>query len=369
MQNYNQAAPQQYAGGHGLAPGAAPGIMPQGNMSAQHDMMGNQQITASAGTADTAMAAQVQAQVQARYAMAMRNPRSWLVVRKRLLDSCCRAMFADSARYSKPTGGKAVVGWSIRFAEEAVRAMTNVMPEQVTIYDDSQKRIVRILVTDLEANATYSQDVIIEKTVERRQLRPNQQAIATRTNSQGQPVYIVAAAEGELDNKQAAAVSKMLRNLILRLLPGDIADECLEQINKTRRGEIMKNPTEQRKKLVDAFAVQGVEPKQLADYLGIANLEDMQTDDIENLRDVYTGIKSGEVRWREVVDAKRSDEANDGEPTNRAAAVRSKMQRKGKVAAKNAEPEVDDNGEVLDDDSTALIAAARASEAAKGDEV
>jgi hypothetical protein len=46
--------------------------------------------------------------------------------------------------------------------------MGNVLPESTIIYDDPQKRIVRVTVTDLEGNVTFSKDVVLEETVERR---------------------------------------------------------------------------------------------------------------------------------------------------------------------------------------------------------
>ena len=131
---------------------------------------------AKAETAVSAVAMQARAQVEARFLMAVHRPRDLDVVRVKLLKECTRPGFAEAARYKRPVGSKKnertgaweeafIEGPSIRFAEAAIRAMGNIDIQSPTIYDDGRSRIVRVVVTDLEANATYSLDITIEKTV------------------------------------------------------------------------------------------------------------------------------------------------------------------------------------------------------------
>ena len=118
--------------------------------------------------------------VEARYIMAIRRPRDMDVVREKMLKECRRPSFAAVARYQKPIGrdkSKWPSGPSIRFAEAAVRNMTNITVETMTVYDDREKRIVRVTVTDLEANVPYAQDVTITKTIERRQRKEGDQVL------------------------------------------------------------------------------------------------------------------------------------------------------------------------------------------------
>src|ERR1044071_5136738 len=88
-----------------------------------------------------AMAAKAKAEVEARYVIALRNKRNINSVRVQLLAACKRKAFAQGARYCKPVGGnKFVVGFSIRFAEEAIKCMTNVSTEAMVVWDDDAKR-------------------------------------------------------------------------------------------------------------------------------------------------------------------------------------------------------------------------------------
>src|SRR3990172_11393443 len=141
-----------------------------------------------AETASSVLAAQAKAAVEARHIMALKNPRSWDTVRVKILQSCKRPGFAEGARYSKPIGGKNVVGPSIRFAEEALRAMGNCSVDTVVVFDDDERRIVRVIAHDLESTLFYSQDLLIDKTVERSTVRPGQEVVGRRQNTKGQPV-------------------------------------------------------------------------------------------------------------------------------------------------------------------------------------
>lgn len=275
------------------------------------DEFGGVTSTALAETASTAVAAQATAAVQARYVLAMKNPRDLDDVRVRLLKECKRPGFAEVARYRKPVGA-GVEGPSIRFAEAALRCMGNVMPEVATIYDDPKKRIIRVTVTDLEANLTYSQDVVVEKTVERSKLRNGQVPVAVRTNSGGYKTYIVEATEDDLLNKQAALVSKALRTLALRVLPGDILDECMAQVLATMEARDKADPDAARKRLVDAFVAIGVKPSDIKTYLG-HDLASSSPAEIAELRAVFAAIRDGEGTWADAVASKVKSKQESGD--------------------------------------------------------
>lgn len=284
--------------------GAALATVQAGTVARQE--FGAQQLARSAETASAAAAAQAQAMVQARYVVALQRPRDWDEVRVRLLAECKRPGFAEVAWFRKPVG-EGVEGFSIRFAEAAIRCMGNLLPEAPVIYDDDERRIVRVLVTDLESNVTYTKDIVVNKTVERRSLRKGQEALAIRTNSQGQPTYIVRATEDDMLAKEGSAVSKATRTLALRILPGDIQDECKRLILDARRGEAVRDPAAARKKVADAFAELGILPAALKQYLG-HELASCSPAELEDLRAAWSAIKNGETTWAEIVAERGGDE-------------------------------------------------------------
>jgi hypothetical protein len=270
------------------------------------------------------------AQVQARYIVAQGKPRDWDVVRQRILKDCERPTFAETAFYRKPMGNSTVDGLSIRFAESAQRAMGNLMPERPIIYDDATKRIVRITMTDLESNVTHYKDVILEKTVERKNNK-GREVVSQRLNSYGEVTYTVIATEDELLTKESAISSKIERQLTLKILPGDIQDEAKRAIRDTLNKADKADPAAAKNRLVDAFDDLGVRVNDLKAFLGVETLDAIQPNDLKQLREIFTAIKEGETNWREVMEARNEARGAKGA----AEATGGKSADKAKTAAAN----------------------------------
>lgn len=298
--------------------------MSTGNGTAlvKRDEFGGSQVAQVAETAAGALAAQAKASVEARYIMAMRQPRDLDDARVRILKDCRRSGFAEVARFKKPQGRKKndktgkwetnyVEGFSVRFAESAARAMTNILEERFTIYDDPARRIVRVCVTDLEANVTKSTEITIDKVVERKSQKEGQTVLGSRVNSYGDTVYMVEASEDEFLQKEGALASKASRNMTLKLVPGDILDEAEQVIAETQARKTAEDPDAARKRIVDAFAALGVKPSDLKIYLG-HDVASCSPAELEDLRGIHAGIKTGETTWSKVL----QDAQADGQSTD-----------------------------------------------------
>lgn len=263
-------------------------------------------------TAALAQAERLKAGVQARYLVAMRQPRDWDQVRARLLKECRRPGFAEVARYHKPLGPKGVEGLSIRFAEAAARCLTNVICESEVVFDDDEKRQIRVTVQDLEANLAWPIDVVVAKTVERSRLPEGETALRVRTNSKGQPVYVLRATDDEIANKMNAAVSKAARTGILRILPGDIAEECEALILETLATKDAEDPDAAKKRVLDAFGRLNIQPADLKVYLGHA-LDTVTPSELQELRALYNALKDGEANWQAALESKGRTGEKTGE--------------------------------------------------------
>jgi hypothetical protein len=276
-------------------------------------------VTIYQETAGQAMAAQSKAMIEARYIVAMKQPRDFDQVREKLLKECRRPSFAAVARYNKPVG-KGIVGPSIRFAEAALRCMTNVVIQTTTVYDDGEKRIVHVEVCDLEANVPYGQDITITKTVERRKVKDGDQVLRSRKNSYGDTVHIIVADDDEILNKQNALISKAIRTLGLRLIPGDLIDEAEEVIVETLRKKDSEDPDAAKRKLFDAFGVQGVTVEQIKEYLG-TDAATLTPKELADLRGFYSALKDGETTWRGVMELRDQQK----KPANNADALKAAL--------------------------------------------
>jgi len=251
----------------------------------------------------TASAAEAKAMVEARYVMALNNPRKWDVVRQNLIKECSNPEFANdpSAYYHKPIG-KGVEGLGIRFAEVAIRCLTNVLSEAFTISEDDWKRTIKVLILDLESNASHSKTITVSKTVERSKPLSDGTYLSRRLNSEGRDVFIVPATDDDLLNKEAALISKALRTQTLRLVPGDLQAECKRIILDIRKKGITENPEAAKRSIIDAFARFGVKVTDLEDYLE-HSLDQVTPAEILNLQALWGAFKDEEITsWKSVME-------------------------------------------------------------------
>lgn len=311
----------------------------QGGHAVAREGFGTRELATTSEMATTAVATQMQAAVQARYVMALQRPRNVDQARLDLLASCKRRRFAEGARYALPkgscreckggrgrqtcgvcqgTGKNMVRGFSVRFAEAALASWANVLAEKIVLSDDPQRRVVRAQVTDLERNLTFNIDVTMDKTVERRKVEEGQPFLGVRKNAFGDTVYLLPATEDEIRAKEAALYSRALRDAALRLLPGDLKEDAIDEIDTTLRTEANRDPAAERKRITDGFAQIGVRATDLAVYLG-HELDTLTPAEMANLRALYAGIKEGEITWKDVMKDLRESE---GSPDEKPAASR-----------------------------------------------
>lgn len=246
-----------------------------------------------------AMAKQAESQIQARYIMAERKPRDVMQARERILRDCQRPAFAKKAIYHKPIG-QGVEGPSIRLAEALARAMTNILTDVSAIYDDPQKRIVRVVASDLESNITFTKDVTVNKTVERSKPIEGRKIVSQRVNSKGYPVFVLEATDDEILDRENALASKAMRTCLLRLIPGDVLEEAMDRCYQTQATKDAEDPDATRKAMVDAFGGINVSVEQLAAYLGHP-LEQTVPKEMQVLRGIFNAIKDGEATWAEAI--------------------------------------------------------------------
>jgi hypothetical protein len=216
--------------------------------------------------------------------------------------------------------------------------MGNLAIDTPAIYDDAEKRILRVTVSDMETNVTHSKDVTIMKRVERSRLGEGQVAIRTRVNSRGKTVYLVEATDDEILNQENALVSKALRTTGLRLVPGWLIDECMSAVRATRDRSDAVDPEAAKRKLLDAFRTVGVSAEQVKEWLGHP-ADTLAPAELAELRGIYTALKDGDATWREVMDARWQEQVGAMGDNASAATTGSRTDKlKEKLAAKASKP-------------------------------
>lgn len=271
-------------------------------MAAATNLLAEQSASEENSQMALVLAAQLQAEVQANCIMALKIPRDWDQVREKLLRECKRSSFAEVARYSVPRGDGKVQGFTIRFAEAAIQAAKHIHVNIRTIWEDDEQRKVLVKVWDAQEMVSYTDEVTIEKTIERRKIHDGQEVIRTRKNKQGDLLYIVRATEDDHLAKQNAQRSKAIRTAGLRLIPGWILDQALDEVRATLKKSDEQNPDAAKQKIFDALGEMGVSVADLKKFLG-HEASTLTPKEIDMLRGLYQSIGNGVTTMHEVLEA------------------------------------------------------------------
>lgn len=286
-----------------------------------------------AGRSDVAVetqAAKARALVQARFIMAMERPRKWDDVRTKLLKECERFRFAEEATYEVENRGS---GLSIRFAESAVRLMGNASVEAVTLMDSENERTIRITAIDLETNADFSQEVTVEKSVERYS-DAGRLVLRKRVTSKGKTIFIVRATAEEVLGLVNREIARVSRGLVLKLIPADIKEDCWDAIQKTVQAGVKADPDAERKRVLDGFAKLNIMPSEIEGFLG-HDVAGCTPAEIVELKRLWLGVRDGEVDFRAAVEARKAARAGTpaAEPKSRTDAMAAAVGASGKAPA------------------------------------
>ena len=295
---------------------------------------GAQSIQTMGETASNVLAARAKAEVEARFIVAMQRPRDWDTVRTSLLKEIERPGFADVAWYQIPNRGE---GFTIRFAEAALRSMRNIDSKTDIIFEDDDKRIISVTVMDIENNISLPATISIGKTIERKYLNNGEVAIGQRVNSSGETVYIRACTDDELLTKTNSAVSKAMRNGLLRLLPGDIQSDCARRIYAIKQGDAAKDPNGYKKKVLDGFADLNISPENLTRFLK-HEVGTSSPEELVMLRDIYSAIRDGRATWHDI--AGNDEDSENQTPMERLTEALKKKKGKENDADSDKKPEV-----------------------------
>lgn len=291
----------------------------------------SEETAVSSDTAPAAAAAKAKAEVEAAYVVAWKRPRDIDVFRLRVIKDCRRPGFAETALYHRPVGREKdpatgewrdafAVNFSIRFIESALENFEHVAISSHITYEDKTRALLTVKVTDLFRNVSYSTDAMLEKIVERREIKKGRTALGVRENSYGDTVYLVEATKDEFRNVVGAERSKLIRDNGQRLLPRDVLEEARAEIDKTVGDENAKDPDSAKKKVLDRFSAIGISPVMLKEYLGADQpIEAMTIEGLKQMGLLYNGLKEGQFTWPDVMRMKAETEeaGKQAEPAKR----------------------------------------------------
>jgi hypothetical protein len=296
-----------------------------------------EELSVGSDLSAVAAAAAAKAEIEARIVAARKWRRDDDLFREGILKSCRRPMFADIALYQKPVGRKKnadgkwedafVVDFSIRFIESALQHYGNVHIVSRIGYEDTDRALLTVQVIDVERNVGYSTDAMLEKVVERKEVKAGRKALGMRENSYGDTVYLVEATRDEFRNVMGTERSKLIRDSGKRLLPRDILDEARLVIDRTLADENARDPDAAKKKVLDRFAGLGISATMLKEYLE-RPIETLTVKDLNELGVLHNGLKEGDFSWSDVTRTKHEPAEGGGETSPQGGPKRSKLRDK-----------------------------------------
>lgn len=286
---------------------------PAGAVSVKEDTWGSE-VLAQGDLSPAATAAAARARIEARTVVALRNRRDEDLFGQQIEKLCSRPSFAATALYCKPVGKKQnaqgqyeeqyAIDWSIRAIQQFLRLFKNTDTRASILYDDARKTLLAVEVLDIENNVGHSREMMIEKTVERRDKR-GRDVISGRVNSYGETVYLVYATGDEVRNKLGAETSKLLRDNGKRLLPADLLEMARATVDRINDTENAKDPDAAKKKILARFLSIGITADMLKAYLD-RPLEGLSAKDVAELGVLFNGLKDGEFTWSDVMRLKNA---------------------------------------------------------------
>lgn len=333
-QNGNQAAPIVQTGDAAAMLPVAPDNRPAALIHAD--------------PAAVAAAEMAREQIKLAYFMATQAPRNQREAWQRILEACRRPTFAQKAIYAKPVGGSKIEGPSIRLAEAIIREWRNIIVRTAIVYEDDAARRVSVLVIDLESNLQLCREIVTPKTVERKNAK-DRDVLGERLNSAGERVYIVRATEDEMANRESAAISKIVRNEGLRLIPSDVVEDAIAEARRTRKQTAAQDPAHAVKRLVYLFGELRVDVGDLERYLG-GSIDKATPDQIDDLEGILQAIRDRETTWQAVVEQKDSADPNQTAKTAteaRGDALRERLAKEraaGDVKGREGDPPAESAG-------------------------
>lgn len=179
---------------------------------------------------------------------------------------------ADNCFYSVRRDGKTIRGASIRLAEIITSCYGNIRASSRIVSNDGKMVTAQGMCWDLENNVAFS--VEVKRKITDKQGRTFSDDMIVITSN--------------------ACASIALRNAIFKVVPQAITSRVQTEIKKIVLGEA-KDFSTTRIAAIEYFTELGVSEKQILDLFNKKTVEDLDRDDIFDLRGIATAIKEGDT--------------------------------------------------------------------------
>lgn len=193
-------------------------------------------------------------------------------------------------------GGQVIEGLSVRFAEIIAGAWGNLRAQARIIGNDGRTITAQGVCHDLETNFAVSVEVKRRITDKRGKTYNEDMQVMTGN----------------------AACAIAFRNAVLKVVPKSVTKRIIEQVKQVAIGQAMDLETS-RSKMIAYFGKLGVNQAALFSYLGVARVEDVDSQMIFELRGLANALKEGTTTIAETFQASSTDSQKTAESVRKKA--------------------------------------------------
>ena len=213
--------------------------------------------------------------IQAQLVIAKKFPRNGNDAFQRTMNDCKRLTLAQEALYSYRKGGTAIEGPSIRLAECIATNWGNMNYGVTVLESHAGWSICQAYAWDLETNTRREMIWRVDHVIKSHD--------TFKELSDPRDIYELIANQG----------SRRVRNCILGVVPGDLVDAAVEQVNNTLRSASKGVPINERiRKMVSVFNEVGVTLIMLEKKIA-HKIEACSEAELIRLGKIYTTLKDG----------------------------------------------------------------------------
>lgn len=296
------------------------------------------------------------AEVQAAVVMAKRFPRDPIVAMDRIQQACSRPTLAEVAVYQYARGGSDIDGPSIRLAEAIAQNWGNILSGITILQSDAGKSECIAYAWDLESNYRDEKRFTVKHW---RDTKQGGYAIKDERD-----IYEIAANMG----------ARRKRACILAVIPGDVIDAALEQVDVTMKAKLEITP-ELITSLLASFEKFGVTKEQIEKRIQ-RRIDSITPALVVGLKKIHTSLKDGMSKPEDYFDAPEgaAPAATEQQKTRTEAVKAKAAASRPAAAAQDTAPSSSDPSTPAQDDAFAPfgpddeVAALRAMELAKNEE-
>ena len=258
-------------------------------------------------------------EAQAAIMVAKRFPRNEMEVVDKVMIACQRPSLAETALYTYSRGGTDISGPSIRLAETIFRLWGNAACGVRELESGSDESVLEAYAVDYETNVRQSKVFTVK----------HERTTKNRT-------YKLEDSRDRYENL-ANFGARRLRATMLALIPADIIEAAVSQVEQTLKAKADTSP-EALKKLVDAFDKFGVTKEQIEKRIQ-RRIDAITPAQVVSLRKIYNSLKdgmSGPADWFEAPE-QATDESKPGTVENLKDKLRNRKKQEPEAAPQTEE--------------------------------